>query len=65
VRRKTGLPLAVGFGIGSGVQAAAVAEVADGVIVGSALVQASGESLERLRELAGELRGALGVKEGG
>jgi tryptophan synthase alpha chain len=33
------LPLAVGFGIGSGAQAAAVAAFADGVIVGSALVK--------------------------
>jgi tryptophan synthase alpha chain len=44
VRRVTSLPLAVGFGIGTGRQAAAVAEVADGVIVGSALVRAAGET---------------------
>jgi len=42
VRRHTKLPLAVGFGIGTGAQAAAVAQIADGVIVGSALVRAAG-----------------------
>ena len=41
--RHTDLPLAVGFGIGSGAQAAAVARIADGVIVGSALVKAAAE----------------------
>lgn len=42
VRRHTDLPLAVGFGIGTGEQASRVAEIADGVIVGSALVRAAG-----------------------
>ena len=41
-RAATDLPLAVGFGIGTPDQAARVARVADGVIVGSALVQATG-----------------------
>lgn len=41
VRRYTTLPLAVGFGIATGAQAAAVADIADGVIVGSALVKAA------------------------
>jgi tryptophan synthase alpha chain len=59
VRAQTDLPLAVGFGIGSGEQARAVAQLADGVIVGSALVKRAGESPERLRELAVELRAAL------
>ena len=36
------LPLAVGFGIGTPAQAARVAHVADGVIVGSALIRAVG-----------------------
>ena len=39
IRERVGLPVAVGFGISSPEQAAAVAGVADGVIVGSALVQ--------------------------
>ncbi len=42
VRKHTTLPLAVGFGIGDSGQAAAVAQIAEGVIVGSALVRAAG-----------------------
>ena len=42
VRRHTDLPLAVGFGISTGPQAAKVAEIVEGVIVGSALVKAAG-----------------------
>jgi tryptophan synthase alpha chain len=37
-------PVAVGFGIGTPAQAAQVAEIADGVIVGSRLVRAAGEA---------------------
>jgi len=40
VRRAVSLPVAVGFGISTPAQAAAVAAVADGVVVGSALIQA-------------------------
>lgn len=39
IRQKTDLPLGVGFGIKDGETAAAVAQVADAVIVGSALVK--------------------------
>ncbi len=61
VRRHTHLPLAVGFGISTGAQAAAVAQLADGVIVGSALVKtAGGEDLEAVRALGAEL--AAGVR---
>lgn len=42
VRSKTQKPLAVGFGISTPDQAAAVGEIADGVIVGSALIKAVG-----------------------
>jgi tryptophan synthase alpha chain len=42
VRATTGLPLAVGFGISTPGQAAQVARIADGVIVGSALIKAIG-----------------------
>jgi tryptophan synthase alpha chain len=59
VRAVAGLPLAVGFGIGSGEQARAVAQLADGVIVGSALVRQAGESMDRVQALAVELRQAL------
>jgi tryptophan synthase alpha chain len=40
------LPLAVGFGIGNPEEARRVARVADGVIVGSAIVRRAGESSE-------------------
>lgn len=59
VRAKTKTPLAVGFGIGSGEQATAVAQLADGVIVGSALVKRAKQSPEAVFALAQELRQAL------
>jgi tryptophan synthase len=40
VRSKTDLPLAVGFGIGNAAQVNQVAEVGDGVVVGSAILKA-------------------------
>ena len=40
MRRHTAVPLAVGFGISTPAQAAQVGQVADGVIVGSALINA-------------------------
>lgn len=59
VRAQTSTPLAVGFGIATGEQARAVGQLADGVIVGSALVKRAAESLEQVWELAAELRAAL------
>jgi tryptophan synthase alpha chain len=44
VRRDAAAPVAVGFGIGTPVQAAAVGRVADGVIVGSRLVRVVDEA---------------------
>jgi tryptophan synthase alpha chain len=44
IREVVQLPVAVGFGISSPEQAAFVASVADGVVVGSALVKTLGES---------------------
>jgi tryptophan synthase alpha chain len=43
VRAATDLPVAVGFGISTAEHARAVAELADGVIVGSRIVRAAGE----------------------
>ncbi len=62
VRSATDLPLAVGFGISTPEQAAQVAEIADGVVVGSALVKLglSEEPVSRVRELAASL--ARGVR---
>jgi tryptophan synthase alpha chain len=45
IKRHTALPVAVGFGVRSTAQAAAIAAVADGVVVGSALVDALKQSL--------------------
>ena len=46
IRGKSDLPVAVGFGIKDAASAAAVARVADGVVVGSALIRAMAEKLE-------------------
>ena len=46
IKRHTTLPVAVGFGVRSGEQARAIAEGADGVVVGSALVDALKNSLD-------------------
>ena len=57
VRRHTKLPLAIGFGISTGAQAEGVAQIADGVIVGSALVRAAGtdDPIAAIRTLGAEL----------
>jgi tryptophan synthase alpha chain len=47
LRRKVGMPLAVGFGISTAAQVASVGEMADGVVVGSALVRLIEENLGR------------------
>ena len=67
VRRVTRKPLAVGFGISSPQQAHQVAAFADGVIVGSAIVQlASGRNgTDRVGEFVGALRQAVVRGEGG
>jgi tryptophan synthase alpha chain len=60
VRRATALPLAVGFGISTPVQARTVARMADGVVVGSALVDILGrEGVAAARRFLGSLRAAL------
>ena len=56
----TPTPVAVGFGIATSEQARAVAEIADGVIVGSRVVRAAGEGgAPAVRELVSELARAL------
>ena len=57
-REHTDLPVAVGFGVSSAADARRVAQVADGVIVGSALVSAATESpspADAVREFTAEL----------
>lgn len=63
VRELTSLPVAVGLGVSSGSQAAAISRYADGVIVGSAFVRAanaggSAAVAELAHELAQGVRGA-------
>jgi len=59
LRSSTTLPVCVGFGVSRPEQAAAVARIADGVVVGSAIVRAAGESVEQAVKLASALRGAI------
>jgi tryptophan synthase alpha chain len=63
VRAVTPLPVVVGFGIGTPGQAAAAARSADGVVVGSALVEALGTGgLPAAERLLTGLVGALQVR---
>ncbi len=50
IRKASGLPVAVGFGIRTPERAAQVARIADGVVVGSALVEAVAEAIAQNRE---------------
>ena len=70
IKRHTKLPVAVGFGVKSAEQAAGIAVGADGVVVGSALVNAVRDSLDEngkatdttvtdVLELVGELAGGV------
>src|SRR5690606_3355650 len=60
VRSRLLLPVAVGFGISSPEQARAVAEVAEGVVVGSALIQALDEGgIGGAADFLASLRGAM------
>lgn len=56
VRAAITLPVCVGFGISRPEQARAVARLADGVVVGSAIVRAADESVEAAVTLAAALR---------
>ena len=63
VRGKASQPLCVGFGISSPEQARRLAGVADGVIVGSRLIQLMEEGEPALAEFVQSLRRALDQKE--
>jgi tryptophan synthase alpha chain len=63
VQAHTEIPLAVGFGISTPEQAAAVGALADGVIVGSALINAvdeAGEKANAAKAFVGAMQAALG-----
>lgn len=60
VRRVAAVPVAVGFGISTPEQASAVARIAEGVVVGSALVELVGRSgVEASRGFVRALRAAM------
>ena len=59
VRARVDVPLYAGFGISTPQQAATVAQLADGVVVGSRAVLVAEEGADALREYVGSLRAAL------
>lgn len=72
IRRHTALPVCVGFGIKDGASAAAVAAVADGAVIGSALVQCMadvaaegpGAVLAAASDMLGEIRSRVDTGPG-
>jgi len=59
LRGVTNLPICVGFGVSTPGQAAAVSPLADGIVVGSAIVHAANASVDAALALAGSLRRAI------
>ena len=59
LRRATSLPICVGFGISNAAQARKIGALADGIVVGSAIVKAAGDSVAAAAKLAAGLRAAL------
>ena len=59
LRTATSLPICVGFGVSTPEHARAAGSVADGVVVGSAIVRAASESVADALTLARSLRSAL------
>ena len=71
LRRHTSAPLAVGFGISSPAQAGLVADLADGVIVGSTLIEliartgGGAESRAAVTALLAKMSAAIGGGDAG
>ncbi len=59
IRKCTNKPIAVGFGVSTPEEASAVATIADGVIVGSAIIKKLYESPEDFKNYLIELRAAI------
>jgi tryptophan synthase alpha chain len=59
LKQATSLPVCVGFGISNAAQAKRIGALADGIVVGSAIVRAAGESTDAAVALASGLRAAL------
>ena len=53
IKAHTGLPIAVGFGVKTEAQVSAIASLAEGVVVGSALVSAIAQSLDGVGQATG------------
>ncbi len=72
IRRHTGLPVAIGFGIRTPQQAAEAAQLADGAVVGTALVDTLAASLDEhgraqpgtLRQVLDQVRGLAAAVHG-
>ena len=67
IRRETKLPVGVGFGIRDAATAAAVAQFADAVVIGSAIIEQmegapAGQQLQRASKFIQEIRAALDAK---
>jgi tryptophan synthase alpha chain len=63
-RALTDLPLYAGFGISTGKHARAAGELVDGVVVGSAAVEAAEQGAAALASLVSDLRAGLDVGSG-
>jgi tryptophan synthase alpha chain len=59
LRGATSLPICVGFGVSTPAQAATIGRIADGVVVGSAIVRAADADVANAVQLVGSLREAL------
>ncbi|MFL6929306.1 MAG: tryptophan synthase subunit alpha [Xanthobacteraceae bacterium] len=59
IKRHTTLPVAVGFGVKTAAHARAIAQTADGVVVGSALIDAVRASLDRDGKATARTTGAV------
>ena len=59
LKQASRLPVCVGFGVSTPEQAAAVSRLADGVVVGSAVVKAAGESVASAARLVASMRSAI------
>jgi tryptophan synthase alpha chain len=59
LREATTLPICVGFGISGPEHAKVIGRLADGIVVGSAIVKAADSSIEKAADLVAGLRRAL------
>jgi tryptophan synthase alpha chain len=59
LRAATTLPICVGFGVSTAEQATAVARMADGVVIGSAIVRAANESVAKAVSFVRDMRRAI------